>query len=58
MEKDKKIVTFEEFKEANRDTLRSEFADYLVSECGYARYVAEESDDGFEEWALEYYNNM
>ena len=57
MKKDKNIVTFEEFKEANWDTLRSEFTDYLVSECGYARYVAEESDDWFEERALEYYNN-
>jgi len=57
MKKDRNIVTFEEFKEANRDTLRSEFTEYLVSERGYARYVAEESEDGMEERIYEYYKN-
>lgn len=49
--------TLEEYTNANYDILRSEFVEFLISECGYSRYVAEESDDGFQEFVLESYKN-
>ena len=36
------------------DGLRDRFEDYLVDECWYSTYVAEESDDWRDEWIEEY----
>lgn len=50
-------MTIEQYVEENYSELRSEFVEFLVSECGYSRHVAEESDDGWNEFVLESYNN-
>lgn len=50
-------MTIEQYVEENYSELRSEFVEFLVSECGYSRHVAEESDDGFDARVLESYNN-
>ena len=48
---------FDNYVNDNYDTLRAEFTEYLVSECWYSRTSAEESDDGWDEFVLESYNN-
>lgn len=47
---------YEERCDANYSTNRSNFEEMLVSECGYSRMVAENSDDGWEEFCRSEYN--
>jgi len=49
---------FETWYEENYNTIRNAFEDYLVEECDYSRYVAEESDDGRCDFVLDYYKNI
>lgn len=45
----------EEFMIQYGDQVREHFIDFLVDECDYPRYVAEESDDWWEEYRDEEY---
>ena len=49
------MITKEEFMIEYWDQVRDHFEDFLVDECGYPTFVAEESDDWREEFRDEEY---
>ena len=50
MSYNKNQEAIDKYYQDNYDRLREEFVDYLVEEGGYSRFVAEESNDWFDEW--------
>ena len=58
MSYNKNQEAIDKYYQDNYDRLREEFVDYLVEEGGYSRFVAEESNDWFDEWLEKDYLNM
>mgnify|MGYP003562867909 CR=1 len=57
MSYNKNQEAIDKYYQDNYDRLREEFVDYLVEEGGYSRFVAEESNDWFDEWLEKDYLN-
>lgn len=46
---------YNDWCDANYDENRSNFEEFLMSECGYSRNAAEESSDGEDKWLRQEY---